>query len=108
MSQPIDDVFVAGWARKASDGLVGVARKDGTQGARAVEQYLATLPALTEAELANHQRMLILRLQQLGKPVVTKADWQRLEIAEQAEASKQGLESFKYGTNGEMLAAMGL
>ena len=108
VSQPIDDVFVAGWARKASDGLVGVARKDGTQGARAVEQYLATLPELTEAELADRQNVLIQHLQQLDKPVVTKAAWQRLEKAEQAEASKQGLESFKYGTNGEMLAAMGL
>ena len=106
--RPIGDVFVAGWARKASDGLVGVARKDGTQGARAVEQYLATLPELTEAELADRQSVLIQRLQQLGKPVVTKPDWQRLEKAEQAEASKQGLESFKYGTNDEMLAAMGL
>ena len=108
MSQPIGDVFVAGWARKASDGLVGVARKDGTQGAKAVEQYLATQPVLTEADLADRQAALIQRLQQLGKPVVTKADWQRLEKAEQAEASKQGLETFKYGTNDEMLAAMGL
>ena len=59
--------------------MVGVARKDGTQGARAVEQYLDTQPVLTEAELADRQSVLSQRLQQLGKPVVTKADWQRLE-----------------------------
>lgn len=106
--QPIADVFVAGWARKASDGLVGVARKDGTQGAHAVTQYLATQPSLSEAELATCQAALAARLERLGKPIVTKADWQRLEQAEQAEASKQGLEAFKYGTNDEMLAAMGL
>ncbi len=50
--QPIEDVFVAGWARKASDGLVGMARKDGTLGAQAVLQYLAAQPALSEADLA--------------------------------------------------------
>ncbi len=108
VGQPIADVFVAGWARKASDGLVGVARKDGTQGAQAVQQYLAGQPALDAAELARRQAGLGERLQQLGKPVVTKADWQRLEAAERAEASKQGLEAFKYGANDEMLAAMGL
>ena len=37
------------------------------------------------------------------RQVVTKAAWQRLEKAEQAEASKRGLESFKYGTNGCLL-----
>ena len=39
----IPDVFVAGWSRQASTGLVGYARKDGTYGARAVLQYLETL-----------------------------------------------------------------
>src|SRR5690606_24688248 len=32
----IEDVFMAGWAREASTGLVGAARKDGTNGAQAV------------------------------------------------------------------------
>ncbi|MGD8330412.1 MAG: FAD-dependent oxidoreductase, partial [Acidobacteriota bacterium] len=36
----LSNIFVAGWSRKASDGLVGVARKDGTNGAHAVLQYL--------------------------------------------------------------------
>jgi hypothetical protein len=36
----IPDVFVAGWSRKASAGLVGVARRDGNLGARAVLKYL--------------------------------------------------------------------
>ena len=36
----IPDVFLAGWARLASTGLVGVARKDGEQGTRAVLQFL--------------------------------------------------------------------
>ena len=40
---PIVDVFLAGWARKPSVGLVGVARKDGTSAARAIIQYLEGL-----------------------------------------------------------------
>ncbi len=37
---PIPGVFVAGWSREASSGLVGVARKDGENGAQALLQYL--------------------------------------------------------------------
>ena len=44
LNRPIDRVFVAGWSREASSGLVGVARKDGENGARAVLEYLQTCP----------------------------------------------------------------
>jgi ferredoxin/flavodoxin---NADP+ reductase len=100
----LDDVFVAGWSREASTGLVGAARKDGTNGAQAVLQYLRTLPPPDHTRLAA----LPARLAALPKPVVGKADLQRLEAAEQAQATQQGLEEFKFGTDAEMLAAMGL
>ena len=35
-SQPLDGIFLAGWAREASSGLVGTARKDGEKGERKV------------------------------------------------------------------------
>jgi len=38
-----EDVFVSGWARLASEGIVGLARKDAERGARAVLGYLKTL-----------------------------------------------------------------
>ena len=47
-------------------------------------------------------------LQKIHKPVIKKEDIQRLEIAEKAEADRLMLEEFKFGTNEEMLAAMGL
>ena len=100
---PFEDVFVGGWSRKASSGLVGYARKDGTNASKAVWQYLQTkqptepnLEAVTE------------KLKSLGKPIVTKEDVKRLEAAELAEAQKRGLEAFKYDNNEDMLAAMGL
>jgi len=100
----IANIFVAGWSREASNGLVGIARKDGENGATAVVENLKTL-----APLENPSEVvakLEARLSQLEKPVVTKEDWQRLEEVEQAEAEKRELEAFKFGTNEEMLAAI--
>jgi ferredoxin--NADP+ reductase len=103
---PLPAIFMAGWSREASSGLVGVARKDGERGARAVLQYLESLPPAGNAEetLAD----LHGRLSQLGKPVITKNDVLRLEAVEKEEAERQGLEEFKFASNDEMLAAMGL
>jgi ferredoxin--NADP+ reductase len=100
---PVEGVFVAGWSREASTGLVGAARKDGTNGAQAVLAYLQTQPPLKDPALEP----LRLKLAARPKPVVTKEDWQRLEQAEDAEAKRQGLPEFKFATDEEMLAAMG-
>jgi ferredoxin--NADP+ reductase len=102
--QPVPDLFMAGWSREASTGLVGAARKDGTNGAQAVLGYLATLPPLTGANLEALRE----RLRGLPEPVVSKDDWARLEAVERTEAAQRGLPEFKFGTNPEMLAAMGL
>jgi ferredoxin--NADP+ reductase len=99
----IEGVFVAGWSRKASDGLVGYARKDGINGAKAVWQYLQTL-----APSQTNLNLIASRMQSLGKPIADKVAVERLYQAEHAEAEKRGLEDFKFATNDEMLAAMGL
>ncbi|UCH58947.1 MAG: FAD-dependent oxidoreductase [Anaerolineales bacterium] len=103
---PIRGVFVAGWSREASSGLVGVARKDGERGAKAVFQYLQSLPPTDSPE----QKVLSFRekLHTLGKPIISKENITQLEAAERAEAEKKGLEEFKYGSNKEMLAILGL
>jgi ferredoxin/flavodoxin---NADP+ reductase len=41
----VEGVFLAGWARKASEGLVGVAKRDGDWCAEVVSRYLAGKPA---------------------------------------------------------------
>jgi ferredoxin/flavodoxin---NADP+ reductase len=99
----IPDVFIGGWARKASEGLVGYARKDGTNASKAVWQYLQTLQP-TNPNL----EAVAAKMKSLKKPIVTKADIQKLESVEAAEAQKRGLEEFKFATNEEMLQAMGL
>lgn len=100
---PIEGIFVGGWSRKASSGLVGIARKDGTNASKAVWQYLQTKqPVEPDLEAVTE------KLKSLGKPIVMKEDIKKLEAVELAEAQKRGLESFKYDNNEDMLAAMGL
>lgn len=94
----IEDIFVAGWSRQASTGLVGYARKDGTNGAKAVLQYLQTLQPLTPDE-----SVLKARLKKIGKPLVTQSDVRKLAEIEAAEAHKRGIESFRFDSNEEML-----
>ncbi len=104
--EAIEGVFVAGWSREASSGLVGLARKDGERGARAVFQYLEELPPADNVKtiLSDFYDTLL----QLGKPIVTKEYIDRLEAAERAEAERLGLEEFKFSSNSDMFAAMGI
>ena len=98
-----EGVFVGGWSRKASDGLVGYARKDGINASKAVSEYLKTKPAGNP-----NLDALASRLKSLGKPVITKDLVKKLEEVENEEAKKRGLEEFKFDTNEDMLKAMGL
>ena len=100
---PLPDVFVGGWSRQASEGLVGIARKDGTNAARAVQQYLNTLPAV-EPKLEEVTQ----KMKSLPKPIITKSDLHKLEAVEEAEAQRLGQEEFKFASNEEMLQALGL
>ncbi len=100
---PFEDTFVGGWSRKASSGLVGYARKDGTNASKAVWQYLQTKQPIEPNVQAVAEKM-----KSLNKPVAVKEDIKKLEAIEQAEAQKRGLEAFKFSTNDEMLQAIGL
>jgi len=100
---PITGVFVGGWSRKASDGLVGYARKDGINAAKAVWSYLQTKEPDSSA-----LETITARIKGHRKQVVTKDDIQRLETVEAEEAQKRGLEEFKFDSNEDMLRAIGL
>jgi ferredoxin--NADP+ reductase len=102
--KPIEGVFVAGWSREASSGLVGVARKDGEHGAQAVLQYLETQPPEENVGLVMEEFRF--RVSKLGKKVVSKSEWSLLEDQERAEAEKLGQDEFKYASNEEMIAVI--
>jgi ferredoxin/flavodoxin---NADP+ reductase len=103
---PIADVFVAGWARQASYGLVGVARRDGTLGAKAVLAYLQTLPGPVDPTGESVQRGLDELA--LRHPLVTRAALERLEVIERKRAQAFGKPEFKFDSNEKMLNALGM
>jgi len=102
--KPIQGVFVAGWSRNASTGLVGLARKDGVNGAKAVMQYLRA-GAVSRPEAVSR---LQAALEALPHPVVNKDALIDLERIEHEKAQTLGVEEFKFSTNPQMLEAMGL
>lgn len=99
----MEGIFVGGWSRKASEGLVGYARRDGINASKAVLQYLQNKPPSNASAEAVAEKM-----KALHKPVIMKDDIKRLEAVEAEEAKKRGLEEFKFASNEEMLQAMGL
>jgi ferredoxin--NADP+ reductase len=106
---PLEGIFVAGWAREASSGLVGVARKDGEHGARSVLEYLrARHKRLPHSEIEYRRRKLLELIELGGKPVIRKEDVFQLRKIEKSEAAQRGLEEYKMQCNEEMLEALGL
>lgn len=103
----LEGVFVAGWARKASHGLVGMARKDGENGARAVMQYLKETQS-PRPDVYDLLKRFDQRLQSLDHPVVNKSEWRRLEHIEAKIAEEKDVEAYKFRTNTEMLEVLGL
>ena len=96
-------VFVAGWARKASSGVVGIARKDGVNAALAVKSYLQSGIKLNPVSLEEICKDLGIRLPQ----AVNYDDIVCLEAAEKFKGNELGIEGFKFSTNHEMLKRMG-
>ncbi len=98
----VQGVFVVGWARKASEGLVGKARFDAEQGVDHVLKYLE------KAEKKPSQAMdeILRELRAKGLEPVTKDDVIRLVQVEAQQAESLGLQEFKFSTNDEMMHAI--
>jgi len=95
--------FVVGWSRKASDGLVGKARKDAEAGTERVLRWLALLPAPAPGAVEAVKARAAALVQGHAPYAVTTSDIWALEEAEREEARRRGLEWFKYSRNSEML-----
>ena len=105
-SQPEKDngLFVAGWARKPSTGLVGLARKDGTYAARAIVNYLKEKSNGQPLDAAGLESVL----KNKGYIPVTMRSLQLLDAAEKSQAALLNLAEFKFDGNEEMLKIMKL
>ena len=99
----VDGVFLAGWARKASEGLVGVAKRDGDWCAEVVLRYLAAKSAANPAKAVLEKLRALLK-ERKSRPVDVKG----LRALETAEKGHKGptdcIGEFKYVTNQEMIA----
>lgn len=102
--EPVADVFTAGWSRVASSGLVGVARRDAVNGAHAIFQHLQNKPGVSNQVINDYREKLL----SSSNPAVTYEMITRLETEEKRIAEEKNLEEYKFSTNVEMLAAMGI
>ncbi|MDH5726020.1 MAG: hypothetical protein OEY60_11165, partial [Nitrospira sp.] len=101
----MDGVFLAGWARKASEGLVGVAKRDGDWCAEVVERHLATKSSGGDIRGVLDQLHSLLRKQQ-SRPVDVSG-LQALEVAERSFTEKTDcIGEFKFTANQDMLACI--
>lgn len=99
----LDGVFVAGWSRNASVGLVGVAKQDAERGMKVVNEYLATKEGPSAGEMEEKIEALMSALKKKGVDVVTKPDVELLEGAEQEQAKARKTWDFKYTSDEKML-----
>jgi ferredoxin--NADP+ reductase len=95
-------LYLVGWARKASEGLVGKARFDAEHGCDHVLKYLEGKPHKTSQELDEVYRELCA----CGSGIVTKEEVARLQEAESQAGQALNNPEFRYATNTEMLQAM--
>lgn len=93
---PAQGIFIAGWSRQSSYGLVGQARKDGINGAEAVLMHLETVKPNKAFSIPTFNR----------PDIVDKQAVFRLIKCENDLAVKLGLDEYKFKSNEEMLAAI--
>src|SRR5713101_2233755 len=102
----IPGVFLCGWARKASEGLVGVAKRDGEWCSEVVLRYLADKSPLAAEEISYKLTRLEALVKSRQPDVVRVDDLLALSEMEQEEGQRRDIEEFKFPTNDEMLAAI--
>jgi len=104
--QPLSGVFVVGWARRASDGVVGRARLDAETGIKRVLPWLASRPKRPTAEAERVIAAALEAIEKTGGSYVTYQDVLRIEEEERARAARAGVEEHKFKSDAEMLALL--
>jgi ferredoxin--NADP+ reductase len=101
-----DGVFVIGWSRKASDGLVGKAKQDGERGIAVDNRYLEKIAPGSAETIDDKLKNLCRTLESRGVRYVDYTGIQKLESVEKSESQRNNVEFFKYTTDDEMLAVI--
>ena len=101
--QVLEGIYLTGWSRNASVGLVGVAKQDAERGMKVVNAYVASKEGF-EPELVEQKIEAVLeKLEENTVSYVTKDDVAMLEAVEKEEAKKRNTWEYKYSSDEEML-----
>jgi len=104
--QPLAGIFVVGWARRASDGVVGRAKLDAETGIKHVVNWLQGRPKRPAAEAQRVLDAVSVALEIAGASPVTYADVLLIEAEERARAALARVEELKFKSDDEMLALL--
>ena len=104
--RPLAGIFVVGWARRASDGVVGRAKLDAETGIKHVLAWLQARPKRPAAEALRVLDSVSTALQEAGASPVTYADVLLIEAEERARAALARVEELKFKSDDEMLALL--
>jgi len=100
----VEGIFLTGWARKASEGLVGIAKRDGEWCAEVLTRYLETQTVRDRDAMQGVVRRLRGLLQERKVQAVGVDGLRLLEAAEKACTDTQDcIGEFKFVTNQDML-----
>jgi ferredoxin/flavodoxin---NADP+ reductase len=100
----MEGVFLAGWARKASEGLVGIAKRDGDWCAEIVSKYLSTKTSGNHSDVQAVLGKLGSILKERKSHPVDVKGLRTLELSEKAHWSEEDcIGEFKYTKNNEMI-----
>jgi ferredoxin--NADP+ reductase len=99
----LEGIYLIGWSRNASVGLVGIAKKDAEQGIKVVNAYLAAKEGFDPAVIEQKIEAVMDKLEENKVAFVTKDDIAVLEAKEREEAKKRNTWEYKYSSDDEML-----
>jgi ferredoxin/flavodoxin---NADP+ reductase len=101
--QVVEGIFLTGWSRNASVGLVGVAKQDAERGMKVVNAYLASKEGFDSAVVDQKIEAVMDKLEENNVSYATKDDVALLEAVEKDEARKRNTWEYKYSSDEEML-----
>ena len=102
-TQVLEGIYVIGWSRNASVGLVGVAKQDAERGMKVINAYLTSQEGFEPEVIERKIEAVLDKLEENKVSNVTKDDVALLEAGEKQEAKKRNTWEHKYATDEEML-----
>ena len=102
-TQVLEGIYVIGWSRNASVGLVGVAKQDAERGMKVINVYLTSKEGFEPEVIERKVEAVLDKLEENKVSYVTKDDVALLEAVEKQEAKKRNTWEHKYATDEEML-----